>query len=93
MDLTKEQIMEMLDIHASKLFDSLADHYLTGGIESPKHNHYFMSLVAMLLEDKIAAKEDPITGEVKWTLTDDYLKKIDESLQVALSENVIKGPW
>lgn len=93
MNIEKQKILSKLREHSTHIFNSIAEHYLIGDSDSPKLNHYYMTLLAMLIEGKIAPVESESTGEVRWSLTDGYLKEIDESLHVALSDNVYKGPW
>ena len=77
----------------TKILHSIAEHYEVGTIESPDANHLMMQLFALVAEDKVEGIVDEETGLVKWSLTKDFEKQVNDARSQTASENVVKGPW
>ena len=92
MDIEKEILLERLEGASDLLFLSIAEHYESGNIDDPRSNHLMMNLIACICEKKVQGRKDE-EGLPRWSLTEEYLEQLEEELQVATSENVIKGPW
>ena len=64
--------IENLNQHVKPLIATIAEHYETGKINSPKENHMLMSMLALLCEGKLVgyvSKKEPLSP--KWQLVDD----------------------
>tara|TARA_B100000686_G_scaffold252097_1_gene262691 strand:+ start:417 stop:692 length:276 start_codon:yes stop_codon:yes gene_type:complete len=78
----------------TKILRSIAEHYDSGGIESPEANDALMLLFGLVAEEKVEALTCDETGAVKWSLTKEYEKHLDSQRQeLYRGENILKGPW
>ena len=88
------QAKKNLNRQATKVIQDIADAYVGGVFDDPKKISFFCNLLACICEGKIEGTLDENTMRVKWSLTPEYQKKM-EDLQEAASAaaNVLRGPW
>jgi len=83
---------------ATKILHDIASAYERGDLDDPNASIMYCSFLACICEGKVSGIIDEESCEVKWSLTPEYAKEV-EQLQKAiiekasLAENVIKGPW
>jgi hypothetical protein len=89
-----ENIRSNVYKHGTKILRSIAEHYESGGIESPESNHTLMQLFALVIEGKVRGIVCDDTGMVKWSLTESFEKEIEQVREQAIADaTVVRGPW
>ncbi len=78
----------------TKILHAIADHYDTGGIESPEANDVLMILFGLIAEKKVSGVICEDTGKVKWSLSPEYEKEVEKIRRESYKgENIDSGPW
>ena len=78
----------------TKILRSIAEHYDSGGMDSPKANDAIMLLFGLVAESKVEGLVCEDTGIVKWSLTREYEKQLDIQQRMLYNgENIVRGPW
>ncbi len=72
---------------------SIVDAYNDGSIEDQNSNTRLCSLFALIAEGKVISYFDTESGSIKWSLTDDYLKRLKEVEDAILESKILAGPW
>ena len=97
-EITFQEVKSNLTSQDSKIMHDIAVVYQQGSLDDPKQAYAFCGLLALICEGKVQGFFDETTGLVKWSLTNEYSKKIEE-MKLALlqqaqqSPNVVRGPW
>ena len=50
-------------------------------------------MFALVAEGKVVGAFDEETGKTKWSIEDNYQKKIEQVRDAILSTKIVKGPW
>lgn len=78
----------------TKILYAIADHYDSGGIESPEANDVLMLLFGLIAEKKVSGLICEDSGQVKWQLSPQYEKELKDARKGAYKgENIVSGPW
>ena len=92
------EVKKNITKQATKILHDIASAYHRGALDDPQHAATFCQLLACVCEGKVEGSFDEVSGEIKWSLTNDYskeLEKFQESLLAAAMSTgkIVKGPW
>jgi len=87
-----------LNKQATKVLQDIVLAYETGVFDDPHSSAMYCSLLACICEGKVQGFVDEKTGKVKWSLTPQYSKTLDEMRETYLEKDlasgrVVHGPW
>tara|TARA_B100000085_G_scaffold137694_1_gene125476 strand:+ start:20131 stop:20427 length:297 start_codon:yes stop_codon:yes gene_type:complete len=68
----------------------VVDSYMLGELDDPVASHRLCTLLALVAEGKVTSSLDEHTGKIKWSLNEDYRRKIEETMA---SSKIVRGPW
>jgi hypothetical protein len=93
-DLAKKNLTRQ----ASKVLHDIVNAYETGIFDDPNSSAMFCSLLACICEGKVQGVVDEYSGQVKWSLTEEYSEELERMKEAVLqsgivSGKVVKGPW
>ena len=82
----------------TKVLHDIATAYERGALDDPESAAIFSNLLACICEGKVSGDFDEQSGNIKWSLTDEYSEQLEAQRAAALeralgSKNVVKGPW
>ena len=75
------------------ILHSLVEAYETGGLDDPNTSINLCTMFALIAEGKVTGNFDDETGRTKWSLTDNYMKRLREVEEMLAGSKIIKGPW
>ena len=75
------------------ILHSLAEMYNVGGLEDPRQCASLCTMFSLIAEGKVTGHFDEDSGLTKWSLTDNYIKRLREAEESILASKIIKGPW
>ena len=76
------------------ILQSVIEAYDTGMLDDPTHAANLCTLFALCIEGKVTATFDDLTATTKWSLTDDWTKRLRHVERSILdSKKIVKGPW
>ena len=72
---------------------AIIESYHSGIFDDPKASMHLCSLFALIAEGKVIGHFDSETASTKWTLSEDYMKRLQEIEDDILQSKILKGPW
>ena len=79
--------------HGTKVLYSIIEAYDAGMFDDPSLCYSFGNLLASVCEGKVQGTLDDETMRVKWSLTPEHAKKLEQEAIARQQKNVIIGPW
>jgi len=76
-----------------RILNALVEAYNDGILDDSKQAAQLCTMFALVAEGKVEGTFDEETGLTKWTLKEDYQKKIEQVREAILSTKIVKGPW
>ena len=76
-----------------RILNALVEAYNDGMLDNPKDAAHLCTMFALVAEGKVVGRFDEETGLTKWSLKDDYQKKLEQVREAILSTKIVKGPW
>ena len=76
-----------------RILNALVEAYNDGMLDDHKKAAHLCLMFALVAEGKVTGSFDEETGKTKWTVKEDYQKKLDQVREAILSTKLIKGPW
>ena len=75
------------------VLQSIVEAYSSGILDEPNAAANLCTLFALAAEGKVQATFDDKSAKVKWSLTEDWTRKLRETEQSIMGSKIIKGPW
>ncbi len=72
---------------------SIIEAYNQGALDDPQQSANLCSLFALVAEGKVIGHFDNDSATTKWSLTDNYIKRLREVEDSILESKLLKGPW
>ena len=76
-----------------RILNALVEAYNDGILDDHKQSAHLCTMFALVAEGKVEGTFDEVTGLTKWTLKEDYQKKLEQVREAILSTKVSTGPW
>jgi hypothetical protein len=76
-----------------RILNALVEAYNDGILDDHKQSAHLCTMFALVAEGKVEGTFDEVTGLTKWTLKEDYQKKLEQVREAILSTKIVKGPW
>lgn len=89
------EVKKNVNRQGTKILHDITAAFLDGTLDDPQKAMSFCGLLACICEGKVIGHMDEATMQVKWKLTEDYQKKLEELKKTIVSgdSNLVKGPW
>ena len=75
------------------ILQSIIESYDLGTLDDPRQAAALCTLFALCIEGKVTATFDEATATTKWSLTEDWTRRLREVEQSIFESKIIKGPW
>jgi len=75
------------------ILHSLVEAYQSGALDDPNVSANLCTMFALIAEGKVTGHFDDDTGKTKWSLTENYMKRLQEVEDMIMGSKIIKGPW
>jgi hypothetical protein len=75
------------------ILHSLIEAYNGGMLDDPNNSANLCTMFALVAEGRVTGNFDEDTGLTKWSLTDDYIQRLQKTEEMILGSKLIKGPW
>ncbi len=76
-----------------RILNALVEAYNDGILDDQKQAGHLCTMFALVAEGKVTGTFDEETGKTKWSLEDNYQRKLEEVRDAILKTKVVKGPW
>ncbi len=76
-----------------RILNALVEAYNEGILDDPKQAAHLCTMFALVAEGKVKGSFDETSGKTKWSIEDNYQKKMEQVRDAILSTKVVKGPW
>ena len=76
-----------------RILNALVEAYNDGVLDDHKQSAHLCTMFALVAEGKVEGTFDEVTGLTKWSLKEDYQRKLEEVREAILSTKIVKGPW
>ena len=76
-----------------RILNALVEAYNDGILDDHKQAAHLCTMFALVAEGKVEGTFDEETGLTKWSLKEDYQRKLEEVREAILSTKIVKGPW
>ena len=76
-----------------RILNALVEAYNDGILDDHKQAAHLCTMFALVAEGKVIGTFDDQTGKTKWTIEDNYQKKLEQVREAILSTKIVKGPW
>ena len=76
-----------------RILNALVEAYNDGILDDHKQSAHLCTMFALVAEGKVEGTFDEETGLTKWSLKEDYQRKIEQVREAILSTKIVKGPW
>ena len=76
-----------------RILNALVEAYNDGVLDDSSQSAHLCTMFALVAEGKVEGTFDEETGLTKWSLKEDYQRKLEEVREAILSTKIVKGPW
>ena len=76
-----------------RILNALVEAYNDGILDDHKQAAHLCTMFALVAEGKVEGAFDEQTGLTKWSVKEDYQRKLEQAREAILSTKVSTGPW
>ena len=87
------KVRQRIMAQGMRILNALVEAYNDGILDDHKQAASLCTMFALVAEGKVVGTFDEQTGLTKWTLKEDYQKKLEQVREAILSTKIVKGPW
>mgnify|MGYP004347539985 FL=1 len=87
------KVRQRIMAQGMRILNALVEAYNDGILDDPKQSAHLCTMFALVAEGKVEGTFDEETGLTKWSLKDDYQKKLEQVREAILSTKLVAGPW